>query len=111
MWKDCGGLWKESSNKRTTMALFTDGPIHTSGELQNYDAGILGVASTEGIDLTSKAFLAQGEIAIELLLFLSRNSIGDPRFLVRKRIGVADVVVTPALRRWHAYKSLELMYR
>jgi hypothetical protein len=93
------------------MALFTDGPIQTSGELQNYDSGVLRMASTEGIDVTSKALLSQEEIATELLLFLQRNSISDPRFLVRKRIGVGDIVVTPPLKRWHAYKTLELVYR
>jgi hypothetical protein len=93
------------------MALFTDGPIQTSGELQNYDTGILRMASTEGIDVTSKALLSQEEIATELLLFLQRNSISDPRFLVRKRIGVGDIVMTPPLKRWHAYKTLELVYR
>jgi hypothetical protein len=93
------------------MALFTDGPIHTSGELQNYDTAILNVASTEGIDVTSKGILAQEEIATELLLFLNRNSNFDPQYLVRRRIGVGDVVLTPPLRRWHAYKTLALVYR
>ncbi len=93
------------------MSLFTDGPIHTSGELQNYDTGILNVASTEGIDVTSKALLAQEEIATELLLFLIRNSSFDPQYLVRRRIGVSDIVVTPPLRRWHAYETLALVYR
>jgi hypothetical protein len=93
------------------MGLFTDGPIHTSGELQNYDSGILNVASTEGINVTSKALLAQEEIATELLLFLRRNSISDPRFLVRSRIGVCDIVITQPLRRWHAYLTLALTYR
>jgi hypothetical protein len=93
------------------MALFTDGSIQTSGELQNYDTAVLSVASSEGIDVTSKVLLAQQEIATELLLFLRRNSISDPRFLVRRRIGVGDIVITPPMRRWHAYKSLELVYR
>src|SRR5260370_23923411 len=93
------------------MAPFTDGPIHTSGELQNYDTAILNVASTEGIDVTSKGILAQEEIATELLLFLNRNSNFDPQYLVRRRIGVGDVVLTPPLRRWHAYETLALVYR
>jgi hypothetical protein len=93
------------------MALFTDGPIQTSGELQHYDTGILNAASTEGINVTSKALLAQEEMGTELLLFLIRNSSFDPQYLVRRRIGVSDIVVTPPLRRWHAYETLALVYR
>jgi|SRR5579872_3506471 len=93
------------------MALFTDGPIHASGELQAYDTNVLTVASTEGIDLTSKIRLAQDEIATELLLTLRRNATNDPRRHIRTRIGLGDIVVTAPLKRWHAYKTLELVYR
>src|SRR5260370_28751846 len=91
------------------MALFTDGPLNTSVELQQYENGILDVASTEKIDITAKARLAQGEIAAELLLFLDRNSLWDPRLLVRQSIGISDIVITEPLKRWHVYKTLSLV--
>src|SRR5437660_1117827 len=93
------------------MALFTDGPLSTSGELQQYENGILNVASTENIDITGKGLLAQGEIATELLLFLERNSFSNAGLLVRQSIGVGDVVITEPLKRWHAYKTLALVYQ
>jgi hypothetical protein len=96
------------------MALFTDGPINGVLDLQNYENAILTVANTEQIDLAGKSALAQGEIATELILFLLRR-FRQPDLLwmvnVRRTIGVGDVVVTDPLRRWHAYKTLALIYR
>lgn len=93
------------------MALFIDGPLSTSVELQQYENGILDVASTEKIDITAKATLAQGEIAAELLLFLDRNSLWDPRLLVRQRIGISDIVISEPLKRWHVYRTLAMVYQ
>jgi hypothetical protein len=93
------------------MALFNDGPLGTSVELQEYENGILDVASTEKINLTAKATLAQREIATELLLFLDRNSLWDPRLLIRQIIGISDIVITEPLKRWHAYKTLAMAYQ
>ncbi len=96
------------------MALFTDGPINEAIAFQNYENAILTVASTEQIDLAGKSALAQGEIASELILFLMRR-FRQPDLLwtvnFRPTIGVGDVVVTDPLRRWHAYKTLALVYR
>jgi hypothetical protein len=96
------------------MALFTDGPINLVIDLQNYENGILTVANTEQIDLAGKSKLAQGEIAAELMLFLLRR-LRQPDVLwtvtYRQTIGVGDVVVTDPLRRWHAQKTLALVYR
>jgi hypothetical protein len=96
------------------MALFTDGPINLAIDLQNYENAILTVANTEQIDLAGKGALAQGEIATELILFLLRR-FRQPDVLwtetYRRTIGVGDVVVTDPLRRWHAYKTLALVYR
>ena len=92
------------------MALFTDGPLTTSSELQQYENNILNVASTENIDITVKARLAQDEIATDLLLFFDRNSLWDPRLLVRKLIRLADVVSTEPLKRWHVYRTLAMVY-
>jgi len=96
------------------MALFTDGPINGAEDLQNYESAILDVAAVEHIDLAAKAILAQQEMATEVTLFLMRRAplqeypVATP---VRQRIGVADVVVTEPLRRWHAQKTLALVYR
>jgi hypothetical protein len=93
------------------MALFTDGPLSTSVELQEYENDILNVASTETINITAKAGIAQGDIATDLLLFLDRNSLWDPRLLVRRIIGIRDIVVTQPLKRWHAYRTLAMVYQ
>ncbi len=94
------------------MALFTDGPINVSGDLVKYENNILNVASTENIDTTQKCCLAQEEMEVELLLFLDRNVLWDPWFAVlRRNVGICDVVVTGPMKRWHAYKTLELVYR
>ena len=61
-----------------------------------------------------KSALAQSEIAAELELFLLRR-FRQPDLLwsvtFRRTIGVGDVVVTDPLRRWHALKTLALVYR
>jgi hypothetical protein len=93
------------------MALLTDGLINTSGALQKYENAILTVAAAEAIDVTAKASLAQEEIATGLHLFLDRSSLHNRQFLVRRRVDVRDIVVTRPLERWHAYKTLEMIYR
>jgi hypothetical protein len=92
------------------MALFTDGPINSTADLQNHDSVILDVATIEGIDLTAKMTLAQESIGDELLTFLLHNLARDRRSQRRRFIGLADVVVTGPLGRWHAIKSLALAY-
>ncbi|MGO9260955.1 MAG: hypothetical protein ACLQU1_32305 [Bryobacteraceae bacterium] len=80
------------------MALFTDGPVSTIEELAGHDSQLLNVATVEGIDVTTKLQLAQEELGIEL------------ETLVERRM-VEKVVVTPPLRLWHAYLSLEMVYQ
>lgn len=98
------------------MALFTDGAINETIDLQNYENRILDVASAEGIDLAGKIALAQGEIANELIMFLlKRLPFAELQWLpqpaARQQIGVSDVAVTGPLRQWHVYKTLALVYR
>lgn len=81
------------------MALFTDGIILAVDDLTAHDSGILNVASAEGIDLTRKLELAQEELAMELSILLGS---GD---------GLRSLVVTAAIRLWHAFHTLELVYR
>jgi hypothetical protein len=94
------------------MALFTDGPMSSARDLQDYDTSVLSVANTEGIDVAAKVSLAQQDLANELILFLLRraNFCDYPPNLRRSR-GLTDVVVTDALRQWHIYKSLAMVYR
>jgi hypothetical protein len=96
------------------MALFTDGPINGTVELQNYENAILDVAAAESIDLAGKSALAQKEMATELTLFLLRRfplQEFQVTTTIRRTIGVSDVVVTEPLRQWHAHKTLALVYR
>ena len=93
------------------MALFTDGQINGLGDLQHYENSILEVASIEGLDTGAKMRMAQEEIGNRLLVFLLRYPGRDSRATVRRTIGLSDVVVTAPLQRWHALKTLALIYR
>ena len=83
------------------MALFTDGPASSLEDLQGHDSQLLDVAHTEGIDVTHKLGLAQDEVALEVSTILAR--LDGP--------GLEHVVVTPALKLWHTFRALELVYR
>jgi hypothetical protein len=84
------------------MPLFTDGPASTIEDLAAQDSQVLDVASVEGIDLTRKLALAQEAVAIDLEAVLRRSG--------RHSVHLDGVVVTPALRLWHTYRALELVY-
>ncbi len=84
------------------MALFTDGNISSTEDLAAHDSNVLTVANTEGIDLSQKARLALDELAVELTTLVPRTDVGDP---------LESVVVTAPLRLWHAFHTLELVYR
>jgi hypothetical protein len=83
------------------MALFTDGPASAIEDLAAQDSQLLNVASAEGIDLTAKLALAQETVGIELEGLLQECSGPELR----------QVVITPALRLWHTYRTLETVYR
>jgi hypothetical protein len=92
------------------MALLTDGMISSIEDLTGYDSAVLDVARVEGINLAQKLELAQEEIALEVRSFLLHQSGwrslpgegGAPR--------AEQVVVNPALKRWHALQTLALFY-
>ena len=44
------------------MALFMDGPINDTANLQDYESSLLSMAAIEGVDITAKTVLAQDEI-------------------------------------------------
>jgi hypothetical protein len=79
------------------MALFTDGLISCIDDLTAIDSQLLEVASTEKLDVTRKLGAAQEEIQMEL-----EGLIGGWR--------INQVVVTPALRIYHTYRTLEMFY-
>jgi hypothetical protein len=94
------------------MALFSDGPISDTADLQRYESAILNVATQESIDLGAKLMLAQEDLANELLLFLlRRSSLRDYSLGFRRLQGVKDVAVTDPMRQWHVHRTLSLVYR
>lgn len=84
------------------MPLFTDGPASTIEDLAAQDSQVLDVASVEGIDLTRKLALAHEAVAIDLEAVMRRSGSSP--------VPLAHIVVTPALRLWHTYRTLELVY-
>jgi hypothetical protein len=84
------------------MALFTDGPVSSMEDLLGHDSQLMEVASVERIDVTKKLELAQEEISIELGSLLRKVSLEG---------GVERVVVTSALKLWHTFRALEMVYR
>src|SRR4051794_23807345 len=84
------------------MALFTDGAITSIEELSGYDTQLLTVATVEGIDVSRKLLLAQEELSVEVTGLLGRQSVAP---------ALEQVVVTTAVKLWHAYRTLEMVYR
>lgn len=92
------------------MPLFTDGNPADVEYLRSYESSILDVAASEGIDIDAKLALAASEVGDEILTFLTTQ--GAPELQAqRRKAGMRAVVVTPALRRWHATHTLALVFR
>jgi hypothetical protein len=79
-------------------------------DLTAHDSQLLDVASVEGIDVAQKLALAQDELALELDALLTRLSYVDQLFWLAPQPGLGSVVVTPALKLWHTFRSLEMVY-
>jgi hypothetical protein len=94
------------------MALFNDGPISSIEDLTGQDTQLLEVARVEGIDVTQKLLQAQVELSLELSTMLQSLS-GVHGGLSRQNSGpdIGSVVVTPELKLWHTFRSLEMVYR
>jgi hypothetical protein len=92
------------------MALFTDGPVSGMEELTAQDTQLANVANVEGIDVTQKLFLAQEELALELETLLDGRRRAEQAFRPALQPTVRNVVVTPALRLWHTFRALEMVY-
>jgi hypothetical protein len=93
------------------MALFTDGPVSSIEDLTGQDSQLLEVANAEGIDVTQKLALARDELAVELGTLLTRLSSLEQPFWYSASLNLASVVVTPALKLWHTFRALEMVYR
>src|ERR1039457_4901930 len=92
------------------MALFTDGPVSSIEDLTAQDSQLLNVANVEGIDVTQKLALAQDQLALELTTLLDRMSFVSQGFWLAPAPSLGSVVVTPALKLWHTFRALELVY-
>jgi hypothetical protein len=92
------------------MALFVDGPACTIDDLIDQDSGLLAVAQTTGINVSSKLRLAQEELKTDLQLWLLK-----PRPTLEMLWGpvlrVEQIVVTAPLKRWETMHALALVYR
>ncbi len=92
------------------MALFTDGPVSSMEDLTAQDTQLMNVASVEGIDVTQKLVLAQQELALEITTLLSGSRRAEQAFWLAAQPTIGDVVVTPALKLWHTFRTLEMVY-
>jgi hypothetical protein len=92
------------------MALFTDGLVSSIDDLSAQDSQLLDVSTAENIDVTQKLALAQEEVALGLNALLTGMSYPGQSLWLSPQPGVNRVVVTPALRLWHTYRALEMVY-
>jgi hypothetical protein len=92
------------------MALFIDGSISGLEDLIAQDSQLLDVATVEGIDVTRKMALAQEEIGLDLVTLLNSLRFVDQAFWLAPEPRLKEVVVTTALKLWHTYRSLEMVY-
>jgi hypothetical protein len=92
------------------MALFVDGPACTIDDLTDQDAGLLDVALSTGINVSTKLRLAAEEIGTDLKLWLSRQRPAV-ELVWGPTLRLEQIVVTPPLKRWEAMHTLALVYR
>jgi hypothetical protein len=92
--------------------LLTDGNPNTDEDLRVYESAILEVSHEEMINLVAKLRLATEEISeIVLNILLDHSSVPTGGDVMRRSLGVSDVVVTRQLKRWHALYTLAIFYR
>jgi len=90
--------------------LFMDGEVSSLEDLAKQDSRLLDVANVENIDVTVKIALAEEEIAIQVESMLNGVKWMDQPSWWRPKPRIENVVVTPPLRLWHAYLTLEMVY-
>jgi|SRR6185437_2457953 len=92
------------------MALFTDSGVVTLDDLLQFEAPLVQVASSHGINVETKVNLSTGAIGDKLLLWLLDVGASDPQFLNRRVLGLSTVVVTSSLHRWLCFDSLSRFF-
>ncbi len=92
------------------MALFTDSAVVTLNDLLEFEASLVGIASSFGIDVDNKISLATSAISDKLMLWLLNSGASDPQWLTRRTVGLTTVVVTPPLQRWMCFESLSRVF-
>jgi hypothetical protein len=91
------------------MALFTDRAVTGIEDLRGHDSQLLNVATVEGIDVTRKLALAHEELGVELAGLLDRQAVGVLEGF-HTRPAIRQVVMTPPLKLWHVFRTLEMVY-
>lgn len=89
--------------------LFTDNPAIAVEDLTNYETGLLDTVHTEGIDLTIKIRLAINEVGLQLQS--QYTPLGLTGTNLNSGLTLMNIVVTPPLRLWLIFHTLELVYR
>lgn len=92
------------------MALFTDAPPSSIDDLAAQDTQLLTVSQVEQIDVTQKLALARDELGLELYTMLNQFGTENRLFWQPPRPNLGTVVVTPSLKLWHTFRSLEMVY-
>src|SRR5260370_10911245 len=89
--------------------LFTDNPAIAIEDLANYETALLDTAHTEGINLTVKILLATIEVGLQLQS--QYTPLGLTGTNLNSGLTLMNIVVTPPLRLWLIFHTLELVYR
>ncbi len=92
------------------MALFVEGPASTIDDLTDQDAGLLDVAVSAGINLSTKLRLAMEEIQTDLHLWL-RSQWEACELVWEPALRIDQIVVTAPLKSWETMHTLALVYR
>lgn len=93
------------------MSLFADGPPSNIEDLTDQDSGLLDVCRVQQIDASVKLKLAHRELSAQIeSLFEQQRSVYSGT-LTNSQLSLGNVAITPALRAWHTWQALSLIYR
>lgn len=92
------------------MALFTDAAVLTLEDLLLFEASLVQVASTHGINVQTKINLALSGIADRVMIWLLQVGLADPQWMNRRALGLSTVVVTPPLHKWICFDALARVF-